>query len=111
MTKPLRESMPEVAAFIDEMREAFGAAEINASIKAGMAGQRTFYARENGLEVGTPMDEPGCASCAAWRRPGASSGYCGGDRPDLPQAYGPGNPLRRLPADRGATCKAWRLEC
>ncbi len=58
-TKPLRETMPTVAAFIDEMREAFGAAEINASIKAGMAGQPTFYASENGVEIGTKDTRPG----------------------------------------------------
>lgn len=53
MTKPLRQTMPTVSAFIDEMREAFGADEINASIKAGMAGQPTFYACEGGVTVGT----------------------------------------------------------
>lgn len=53
MAKPLRETMPTVAGFIDEMRDAFGAEEINDSIKAGMAGQPTFYASENGVTVGT----------------------------------------------------------
>lgn len=48
-----------------------------------------------------------CRTCAHCRRPGLSDGYCGGVRPDLPPAYGPGHPLRRLPTDRGADCDAW----
>lgn len=58
MSKPLRESMPQVAAFIDELREAFGAEEINAQIKLGMQGAQTFHASENGIEVGTRFAEP-----------------------------------------------------
>lgn len=54
--KPLRVAMPKVAAFIDDMRAAFGAEGINASIKGGMSGVPTFYARENGQEVGTKLD-------------------------------------------------------
>lgn len=50
--KPLRDSMPTVAAWIDELREAFGADSVNASIKAGMAGQPMFWASERGQEVG-----------------------------------------------------------
>lgn len=53
MTKPLRQSMPETAAFIDAFRDAFGPATINAAIKAGIDGQPTFYASENGQEIGT----------------------------------------------------------
>lgn len=63
MAKPMRASMPQCAAFIDECREAFGADEINAQIRLGMQGAQTFYATENGIEVGTPMprfeDSPG----------------------------------------------------
>jgi hypothetical protein len=44
--------MPQTAAFIDAMREAFGAPGIDAAIRAGMRGEPGFYARENGLEVG-----------------------------------------------------------
>ena len=51
--KNLRESMPLVTAFIDECREVFGADTINRSIKAGLEGQETFWARENGIEIGT----------------------------------------------------------
>ena len=47
-------------------------------------------------------------SCAYFRHPGLSDGYCGG-RDDLPHAYTAGHPLSHLPPDRGATCPAWRL--
>lgn len=53
MTKPLRQAMPETAAFIDAMRDAFGDEMINAAIRAGIDGQPTFYASENGQEIGT----------------------------------------------------------
>lgn len=53
MTKPLRQAMPATAAFIDAMREAFGTENINPSIKAGIDGQPTFWASENGQEIGT----------------------------------------------------------
>ncbi len=59
MTKPLRETMPETAAFIDACREAFGAAQVNASIKAGIEGQPTFWASENGITVGTKSIDRG----------------------------------------------------
>lgn len=51
-----------------------------------------------------------CRWCAFLRRPGRASGYCASaDRPDLPPAYGPLHPLRRLPADQGESCPAFRL--
>lgn len=53
MTKPLREAMPATAAFIDALRDAFGADMINAAIRAGIDGQPTFWASENGQEIGT----------------------------------------------------------
>lgn len=44
-------------AFIDDMREAFGADQINPSIKSGMAGEGAFFAAEDGHEVGSrPRD-------------------------------------------------------
>lgn len=57
-TKPrprgrLRDAMPETAAFLDALREAFGAPGIDAAIAAGMRGEPGFYAREAGYEVGT----------------------------------------------------------
>lgn len=56
----LRAEMPETAAFIDALREAFGAEGINANIKKGMAGvPGYFHAKEAGHEVGTPMPPAG----------------------------------------------------
>ncbi len=51
--------------------------------------------------------ERSCRGCRHFRRPGLSGGYCGGDRPDLSPAYGPGHSLRRLPIDGGASCLNW----
>lgn len=51
--KPLRAAMPTVTGWIDSLREAFGDDQINPQIKAGIDGQPTFWARENGREVGT----------------------------------------------------------
>jgi hypothetical protein len=49
-----------------------------------------------------------CRNCEHFAQPGLSDGLCGG-RPDLPPAFGPGHPLRQLPADHGADCQAWAL--
>ncbi|GAB2913834.1 hypothetical protein GCM10027278_38080 [Paralcaligenes ginsengisoli] len=46
--------MPGTAAFIDAMRQAFGSEMIDAQIRKGLKGETTFYARENGHELGTP---------------------------------------------------------
>lgn len=53
----LRDEMPSTAAFIDACREAFGTDMVNAQIKLGMQGAETFYANENGYEVGTKIRE------------------------------------------------------
>lgn len=45
--------MPITASFIDEWRAAFGTEEINAQIRLGIQGAETFYAVENGIEIGT----------------------------------------------------------
>lgn len=67
MTAPrtIRNSMPKVMAFIDDLREAFGADEINALVKGGMAGVPTFWASEGGHEVGTRYVERGREISAA----------------------------------------------
>ena len=60
MSKPLRQTMPTIAGWIDELRDAFGAEAINPAIRAGIDGQPTFYASENGHEVGTRfIPDPG----------------------------------------------------
>ena len=52
----LRDAMPETAAFIDALRDAFGKDSINIEIKKGVAGlPGHFHAVENGQEVGTPF--------------------------------------------------------
>lgn len=51
--KPLRQSMPAVAAWIDDLRAAFGTAEIDGQIRRGIAGEPVFHAQEGGHSVGT----------------------------------------------------------
>lgn len=54
----MREAMPTVAAFVDEMRKAFGADQVDPSIRAGLRGEPDkFWAREAGHELGTPFEE------------------------------------------------------
>lgn len=53
--KPMRQAMPTVAHWIDELRAVFGADMINNAIRNGMAGGTDFYARENGHQLGHPM--------------------------------------------------------
>lgn len=48
----MREQMPQTARFIDGLREAFGADQVDPSIRAGMRGEPRFYATENGHELG-----------------------------------------------------------
>ncbi len=48
----LREEMLVVTRWIDEMRAAFGADTIDQAIRSGVGGEPTFYARENGRELG-----------------------------------------------------------
>ena len=50
--KPMRQTMPTVAAWVDELRAAFGAEVVNRSIRNGAAGGTWFWARENGSEIG-----------------------------------------------------------
>lgn len=70
--RSLREKMPLCAAFIDEMREAFGEKVINENIKLGIAGLTTFYAEENGITVGTKDTRVGCPlSKMVWTPPAA----------------------------------------
>lgn len=75
----------------------------------------TSYERAPGVggrDPSAPSDmgaTPACLSCEHFKRPGLSDGLCGGDRLDLPPAYGPGHPLRRLPGDGGADCSKWVL--
>lgn len=67
-TKPLRETMPLTAAWIDELRAGFGTESINNSIRMGMQGfPDWFHATEGEHEVGTPfkpIDPARCVSLA-----------------------------------------------
>lgn len=52
----MRDVMPTVAAWIDDLRDAFGTELIDGQIrKAIRDGLPTFHAVENGHEVGTPL--------------------------------------------------------
>lgn len=53
MTKPMRLAMPTVARWIDDLRAAWGTEQIDQAIRAGMNGQPTFYAAENGQQIGS----------------------------------------------------------
>lgn len=66
-------------------------------------------AEERGIALAAPVvgTAKACQYCQHYTRPGMSEGYCGG-RDDLPRAYGLNHPLRRLPADRGASCDQWQ---
>ena len=57
----MREQMPQCSAWIDNLREAFGAELIDGQIKAGMKGEAVFFASENGIELGTRDDRPAAA--------------------------------------------------
>jgi hypothetical protein len=55
----LRADMPQTAAWIDELREAFGREMVDAQIKRAMKGEKTFYAKEGTHEFGTQITELG----------------------------------------------------
>ena len=49
--------MPNIAAFIDQLRVVFGRELVDLSIKRGMKGEAGwFHATESGHEVGTPFE-------------------------------------------------------
>lgn len=57
--KPMRDSMPDIAAFVDRMRAAFGDAAITKVMRDGLkpdaALERRFWAVEGGHVVGAPF--------------------------------------------------------
>lgn len=65
-------------------------------------------AQQSALESALKSAARSCLTCRHLKRPGLSDGHCGG-RDDLPPAYGPGHPLRRLPDSGGASCTTWEL--
>lgn len=50
--------MPEIAVWIDELREVFGREEVDVAIRAGIDGEPRFWACEGGIEVGTKAAVP-----------------------------------------------------
>lgn len=44
----MRTQMPQVAAWVDELRQVFGREVIDGQIRNGMAGRCVFWARETG---------------------------------------------------------------
>lgn len=54
----MREKMPDIADFIDRLREAFGEEQVNDTIRRGMAGEPVFYVegKVDGktVRIGTP---------------------------------------------------------
>lgn len=65
-------------------------------------------ARQGAQESAEKSAAASCRTCQHLKRPGLSAGYCG-ERDDLPHAYTAGHPLRRLPADGGASCTTWEV--
>ena len=51
--KQVAHPMPEMAAFVAELKAAFGDAVIDEAIRRAKAGEPTFYACENGRSIGT----------------------------------------------------------
>lgn len=68
--------MPEIAAFVADMKAVFGEQEIDEAIRRSRAGEPTFYACENGRTAGTPTP----AQTNVWRVDGAvrNRHYCAG---------------------------------
>jgi len=62
--------MPQVAAFIDSLRKAFGADYVNAILQKGMRGEPVFWAQENGFEIGTKL--PTASAIVSWDEKGVS---------------------------------------
>jgi hypothetical protein len=47
--------IPEITAWVESLREAFGTEEINSLIRRGRDGQPVFFAQERGATYGTPL--------------------------------------------------------
>jgi hypothetical protein len=55
----MRDAMPKVAAFVDELRDVFGRGEVNAVIREGLRPdcepRDRFFASEGGEQLGRPL--------------------------------------------------------
>lgn len=73
--KPMREAMPEIAAWVDDLRAAFGRETIGNLIRASVHDRVPgFYARENGQEIGVRPEVPE----NVWRCEGLEDRYVDG---------------------------------
>jgi hypothetical protein len=71
----LAESMPDIAAWVSDLRKAFGDAQMDDVIVRGRQGEPVFYASENGHSVGTRLP----IASNAWSGEGLSDRrYCNG---------------------------------
>jgi hypothetical protein len=68
--KEFGEKMPEMAAFIEGLCREFGDAVIWTQVEKGFAGEQTFFARENGVQVGTR--DTRSVVCVRWDEKGIS---------------------------------------
>ena len=73
----LRDQMPVVVAFIDSLRAVFGKEGIDKQIQDGMRGKPTFWASENGHEIGTRLER---GAALTWDAQGIS--YWANERGD-----------------------------
>jgi hypothetical protein len=115
--KPTKAEAEEITALVsavfpddtdDDRAEALAAAL--ADPDGALLCYRTI-AKDRGIAIAAPVvgTVKACRCCQHYARPGKSEGYCG-VRDELPLAYGANHPLRRLPADRGASCNQWEVE-
>jgi hypothetical protein len=73
MDMPVRKHpMPEIAAFVAELRHAFGDATIDEAVARGRAGEPTFFASENNRTVGTKAPD----AANSWRVDGSVRDRC-----------------------------------
>ncbi|WP_341313524.1 hypothetical protein WN982_19420 [Paraburkholderia sp. IMGN_8] len=76
LRKPVSHPTPEIAAFVFDMKSAFGEQEIDEAIRRGRAAEPTFFTCENGRSVGTASP----VGTDVWRVDGAvrDRHYCDG---------------------------------
>lgn len=86
MDMPVRKHpMPEIAAFVAELRHAFGDATIEEAVARGRAGEPTFFASENDRTVGTKSPAPRTAgesttTCGTGTSAADATGHASGPR-------------------------------
>lgn len=115
--QPTKDEAKEITALVHAVFAADSDVDRNEALAAALAdpdGALLCYrtiAEERGIAIAAPVvgTVKACRCCQHFARPGKSDGYCSG-RDDLPLVYGANHPLRRLPADGGASCNQWKAE-